>query len=134
MTVEAFAIPVVLRAVDFLFGEAKSMLAERRIGRRKENQAPPPAPIPLLDQDKQAILKRKVSDELAREQERALEGLLEEIEIYQKNLQHLRKQAALNGGLAFAPIHVVRQMEVQEDAILDCSRQMADIIGKLTGA
>jgi hypothetical protein len=53
MLVEIFAIPVLLKAVDFLFDEAKNILEERRIARQNPNlQVTDPPDIPLIDQEK----------------------------------------------------------------------------------
>lgn len=126
-------VPILMRAVDFLFDEAKKILQERRAARQSaERQAAPPPDIPLLDQDKQAVLERRVSEELAARQEITIQGLLEEIAIYQRNYQRLSKRVALEGGRDFAPLGVVNQLEIQEDAILERSQRLAEIVDGLT--
>ena len=133
MLVETFAIPVLMKAVDFLFDEAKNILAERQATRQEAGrQATAPPDIPLLDQDKESILRRKVSEELARQQEQAIQSLLEEIEIYRRNYQRLKKRVALEGGLDFAPVSVANQLQAQEDAILETSQRLAAIVNALT--
>jgi hypothetical protein len=132
MLVEAFAIPVLTRAVDFLFNEAKNILEERRAARQTPDlkMAAPPD-IPLLEQDKEAVLKHKVSEEMAKAKERAVQSILEEIEIYQGNYYHLQKQVALGGGLDYADPGLANKLHAQEDNILEASRQLAAIIGEL---
>jgi hypothetical protein len=130
--IETVAIPILMRAVDFLFDEAKKILQERRAARQStERQVAPPPDIPLLDQDKQTILERQVSEELAARQESAIQGLLEEIAIYQRNYQRLSKRVALDGGRDYAPLGVVNQLEIQEDAILERSQRLAEIVDGL---
>ena len=69
--IETIAVPVLMKAVDFLFDEAKKILQERRDARQSaERQAAPPPDIPLLDQDKQTVLERRVSEELAASQDK----------------------------------------------------------------
>lgn len=133
MIVEAFAIPVLMKAVDFLFGETQKILEERRLARQKpDSEAAAPPDIPLLELDKETVLHRKVSQELAERQAEAIEALLEEINIYQRNRQRLEKRAALEGGKDFAPISVINQLHAQEDAILERSRQLAGLLDNLT--
>jgi hypothetical protein len=132
MLVDAFAVPVVLKAVEFLFGAAKDVLEERHAARQSsESEAASVPEIPLLNQDKEAILKHKVSEELIRQQQQLMEGTLEEIGIYQKNYQRLKKRMALEGGPEFAPISVVNQLRIQEDHILEASRRLAGILDDL---
>lgn len=131
--VELFAIPVVLKAVDFLFGEAKEIMGARRKARQKpDSEAASPPDIPLLEQSKETVLNRKISQELAEQQVAEIEALLSQIEIYQKNRRRLDKRVALEGGIDYAPIGVVNQLYVQEDAILENSKELADLLSSLT--
>jgi hypothetical protein len=127
--IETIAVPILMKAVDFLFDEAKKILEERRAARQSaERQAAPPPEIPLLDQDKLVVVKRQVSEELAASQETAIQGLLDEIAIYQSNYQRLSKRVALEGGRDYAPISVVNQLEAQENTILERSQRLAQIV------
>jgi hypothetical protein len=127
--IETVAVPILMKAVDLLFGETKKILEERRAARQSaERQIAPPPEIPLLDQDKQTVVKRQVSEELATRQEGAIKALLDEIAIYQVNYQRLSKRVALEGGRDYAPVNVLNQLEAQEDAILERSQRLAQIV------
>jgi transposase len=133
MSIEVVAVPILMKAVDFLFGEAKKILEERRAARQKDKQSvAAPPDIPLLNESKEIVVRRKVSEELVKRQEQALQGLLDEIAIYQQNLQRLQKRVALEGGMDFAPVSVVNQLRAQQDAILDKSQQLAAIVDSLS--
>jgi hypothetical protein len=54
--IEALAVPILTKAVDFLFDEAKNIVAERRAARQNRVQVPASPDIPLLDKNKEAIL------------------------------------------------------------------------------
>jgi|GEM_PF-2690791 len=126
-------IPILLKAVDFLFDVAKGVLEERRQARREAKAAVQPLPsIPLLNQDRETVRQRKVSKRLAEQKEQAIQGILDELAIYQGNYQQLKKRVALEGGPAFAPVNVINQLRVQEDAILEASQRLATILDDLT--
>lgn len=133
MSVEIIAVPILMKAVDFLFGAARNILDERRAARQKDKQlvAAPPD-IPLLNERQETVVRRKVSEELVKRQEQAVQGLLDEIAIYQQNLQRLQKRAALEGGIDFAPVGVVNQLRAQQDALLEKSQQLAAIVDSLS--
>ncbi len=132
MSLDPIAVPIVMKAVDFLFGEAKKILEERRQARQKPDRpvAPPPD-IPLLEQDKETVLKRQVSKELVKREEQAIQGILDEAAVYQQNLQRLQKRVALEGGIDYAPIGVVNQLHAQEDALLEASQRLAVVIERV---
>jgi len=130
--IDPLAVPILMKAVDFLFDEAKKILEERRAARQSaERQVAPPPEIPLLEQDKAVVLKRRVSEELAARQEGAIKALLDEIAIYQSNYQRLSKRVALEGGRDYAPVGVLNQLEAQEDAILERSQRLAQIVDEV---
>ena len=134
MQIETMAVPVLMKAVDFLFDQAKAILAERRAAHEKPGVQPAPPPeIPLLEQDKQSVVQRRVSEELVRRKEEAIDALLEEIAIYQRNYDRLKKRVALEGGPDFAPISVSNQLEAQQDAILEASQRLAAIVDEVAG-
>lgn len=130
--VEAFAVPVVLKAVEFLFGEAQKMMEARRAAYNKPNpDVTPPPDIPLLAQDKSVVLSCKISAELAQMQQETIESILWQINRYEKNRLRLEQRIALEGGEDYAPLSVVNQLHVQEDAILKRSQELANLVNNL---
>ncbi len=130
---DTIGVPIVMKAVDFLFGVAKSVLDERRAAREKspaQVQAPPE--IPLLDQPKETVVHRKISQDLVKRKEQAIQSTLEEIDIYQSNYQALKKRVALYGGPDYAPIADKNQLRAQEDALLEASQKLAAIVQSLS--
>ncbi len=132
MSIEAIGIPILMKAIDFLFNEAKNIMEERRAARQSsKSQAKEPPEIPLLDQPKETVVRRKVSEDLVKRKEQAIQGILTEVEIYQQNYQRLRERIALYGGVKFAPVGDVNQMEAQQDAILEASQRLAALVDEV---
>jgi len=130
MLQEMLAFQTLTKAVDFLFTEASKILEERRLARQQgHQQAAEPPKIITLEQHPTAatVLQIKVTDELVQRKEQAIQGILDEIAIYQTNYQRFKKRVALEGGIDFAPIAVVNQLLAQEDAILEASKRL-DVI------
>jgi len=133
MSIEVLAVPILVKAVDFLFDQAKETLAERRDARQKEHsQINPPLEIPLLDKDKESVLNRRVSEEMVRLKQKEVESTLVEIAAYQKNLQRLREQIAAAGGPKNAPIDKLSLRDAQEESVLEASARLAKIIDSIT--
>jgi hypothetical protein len=130
---EPFAISILMKAVDFLFGEAKTILEERRTARQNSKQQTTPAPdIPLIRQDKESLIKQLVAKELVKYNEQAIRSILDEIETYRYNLEHCRRRVALEGGLPYASLSAINELRVQEDCILEASQRLASILDSLT--
>jgi HEAT repeat protein/tRNA A37 threonylcarbamoyladenosine biosynthesis protein TsaE len=133
MLIEMVGIPVLLRAVDFLFDEAKKIWDERRAARQSdESHVPAPPDIPLLAQDKGLVLKRKVSKEAVQRKERAIQGILKEIEVHEQNYQDARIGIARHGGRYDAPPILRHRLQEHEDAILEASQRLATLVESLS--
>lgn len=130
--VELFAIPVLLKAVDFLFGEAQKMMEERRTDRQENASLPAPPEIPLLGRTKDSLLQTRVSEELARQQEKEVGHILELLEGYRQNRHWAREQVMNYGGLAHAPIITRNTLLTQEKEIFKLSQELAEIVERLS--
>ncbi|MBN2394515.1 MAG: hypothetical protein JXR84_27530 [Anaerolineae bacterium] len=134
MLQEMFAFQTLTKAVNFLFTEASKILEERRLARQQgHQQAAAPPQIITLEEHPTAttVLQIKITDELAQRKEQAIQGIMDEIAIYQTNYQRLKRRVALEGGIDFAPIAVVNQLFAQEDGILEASKRLDTILQDL---
>lgn len=132
MLVETFAIPVLNKAVDFLFDQVKKILEERRAARQSGKTDVEPPNIPLLEQEKEVVLKHKVSEEAAKQKERRIQAILEEVAIREKNYQDEKINIARHGSIYDAPTIARHRFQEAEDALLETSQRLANEIESLT--
>jgi hypothetical protein len=129
--IDAFAIPVLMKAVDFLFGEVKEIMEDRRLA-RKQVEKNKKDEIPLLGKSKDEVMKAKVSEQALAQRQQAIQGTLEELIIYHANYQRLKKRVALDGGIDYTDVSIANQLRLQEDALIEVSQKLGILIDGLT--
>ena len=147
--IEAIQIPILLKAIDFLFDEGRKILQERRERRKAETEAPsisgdaqpaqvtPPVKetakaeeVQKEETDKQELLTSKV-DELAwRDNEEEVQHLLRLLETYSRNY-HLSKEQYAKWGSALVPPIIVHNMTEAENSMLKTLKQLEDVLSKV---
>jgi HEAT repeat protein len=133
MTIEVLGIPILTKAIDFLFDETKKILEERRDARKiKGSDAAPPPNIPLLNQNKDDVLRETVSEKDFKSLSPNIEDSILEVETYQRNLQNIRKTIASQGGIVNADIRWRNQLKENEDGLLEASQRLAQLINDIT--
>jgi hypothetical protein len=142
--IEAAAIPILLKAVDFLFGEGSKILEERKERRLAQKQAEKTdsstlEPIPDIPpqkapdqigispiQTKVDSLQQKVDQATWVAHQVEVQHLLSLLEIYSRNY-HLAKEQYAKWGTALVPPIIVNNLEEAEN-------NAADTINKLQAA
>lgn len=140
---ETIAIPILLKAVEFLFGEGSKILEERRERRKtqqvnekgkSETPAPPTDTPKGTDaiRSKEAALSHPVAETAWAESEAKVRHLLSLLEIYTKNY-YLAKEEYAKWGSALVPPIIVHNLTEAEDGIATTTRELQAILSKAYG-
>lgn len=133
MVIEAFNIPVLLKATNFLFDEASKILQECR-ERRKETS------LVSSQEDKQnqeiinskdEALKQKIEDSLWQSSKAEIEHLLKLLEIYKTNYYNAKEKYIKWDTLA--PAIVIHELTTAEDGVAETTQKLQDALSKVYG-
>jgi hypothetical protein len=141
---ETLGIPVLLKAVDFLFNEGSKILAERRARRKSESprgvvpstaHAQPvsgatPQATPI--QTSEDAIKVPVAENAWIKSEEKVKHLLELLDIYTKNY-YLAREAYAQWGSALVPPIVVHNLNEAEDGVASTIKELETILGTVYG-
>ncbi len=142
--IEAFSIPVLLKAVDWLFDECSKILQERRERRKDqqeaEKQSPTGAaplaanePLPAdVIQSKDAALNQMVDEAVWKNTKDEVVHLLNLLEIHTSNYNLAKSQYAM-WGRALVPSIVVNNLTEAEDEVAKTTQKLQDILSKAYG-
>jgi hypothetical protein len=134
-------LPILLKAIDFVFDEGRKILEERRERRKtsdstptSENQEPAkkitPAQIEQKNEIKQDLLASKIDEILWRNHELEIQHLVKMLEKHTKNYYILKEQAA-QWGSALVPPVIMLQIEERENSILETRKQLEIVLSKV---
>ncbi len=138
---DAFELPVLLKAIDFLFDEGRKILEERR-ERRKAKDAPadqaeeiqPKAeslPAPEVKAEvKQDLVSAKVDEIVWKNHEAEVQHLVRLLETYSRNY-HIAKEQYAKWGSALVPPIIVHNMSEAEDAMIETIKQLEAVLSKV---
>ncbi len=146
---EAIGIPLLIKAVDFLFDEGHKILQKRRERKQSEqepaeNKSLPPKPakdiqpnmniLGLSDsaQSRKEILKQKISEAAWLAHEKEIEHLLSLAEIHSRNYRLAKEQYAKWGSALVPPI-IVNNLQEAENAVADTMRKLQEAMNKVFG-
>lgn len=132
--IDPLQLPILMKAIDFVFDEGRKILQERRERRQAEAAAPgAEAPkdgkeiVPLEPQEaeqvKKELIASKIDELLWQNHEAEIKHLVTLLETYSRNYQIAREQYAKWGSALVPPI-IVHNMAEAENAV-------ADTLGKL---
>jgi hypothetical protein len=146
--IEAIQIPILLKAIDFLFDEGRKILEERR-ERRKADEAPPvsaePEPVkatPPVEEspkgeeiqkeetNKQELLTSKVDERSWQDNEEEVQHLVRLLETYSRNY-HLAKEQYAKWGSALVPPIILHNLTEAEDSMLKTTQRLESILSKV---
>ena len=143
---EAVQIPILLKAIDFVFDEGRRILEERRERRRAETSAPASQPPQAEEQPKEqeaAVLApeqaeeikkdltaAKVDEGLWRNHEADVKHLVTLLETYTRNYQIAKEQYAKWGSALVPPI-IVHNLTEAENAIADTLQKLEGTLSKV---
>jgi hypothetical protein len=140
--IEALAIPLLSKAIDFLFEEGKKILEERR--KRKESEQKNPAsnlsdtnkpisrPIMVTISSKEEAMNQSISESSWLNSEERIKHLMSLIEIHSRNYYHAKEQYA-QWGSALVPAIIVNNLKESEDAVGDTIKELEIALTNLYG-
>ena len=141
---EPIHIPILLKAIDFIFDEGRKILEERR-ERRKMSAAssttepisePEPAPEPGLteiqepNQAKQDLLTSRINEILWKDHELEVQHLVRMLETYSRNY-HLASEQFAKWGSALVPPIIVHNMTEAENSMVETLKKLEDVLSKV---
>lgn len=139
--IDSIQIPILLKAIDFVFDEGRKILAERRERRMAENNAPKTEEIPAekevipLELEKAKEIKRdlqssKIDESLWQNHETEVQHLVRLLETYSRNY-HLSREQYAKWGDALVPPIIVHNLEEAENAITDTLQKLETVLSKV---
>lgn len=137
-------IPILLKAIDFVFDEGRKLLEERRERRKtSEASAPPPAGEPVepalevtpaevqeRNETKQELLTSKIDEILWKNHEAEVQHLVRLLETYSRNY-HLASEQYAKWGDALVPSIIVHNMTQAENAMAETLKKLEDVLSKV---
>lgn len=138
---ETIQIPILLKAIDFVFEEGRKILEERRERRKRDAEAPtatsaPAAPLEELPEPvkvqevKQDLVASRIPAGVWQNHEAEVQHLVRLLEIYSRNY-HLAKEQYAKWGSALVPPIVVHNIVEAENAVLDATRKLEALLAKI---
>lgn len=137
--IEAIQIPILLKAIDFIFEEGRKILEERRERRKVQESAPEINPqetemtipdVPKKDEIKQELLASKIDEIRWQNHEAEVQHLVRLLETYSRNYQLAKEQYAKWGSALVPPI-IVSNMNEAESAMLETIKRLEDTLSKV---
>ena len=136
-------LPILLKAIDFVFEEGRKILEERRERRKlnanpskSENQEPakeiPPPELEIVkaNEIKEELLASKIDEILWQNHELEVQHLVRLLEKYSRNYYLAREQYATWGSALVPPI-IVHNMAESENSMLETIKRLEDILSKV---
>lgn len=138
---ETIQIPILLKAIDFVFDEGRRILEERR-ERRKEQETPAKIEEPepqkeIVPQEpeqvqevKQDLLTAKVDELLWKNHEDEVQHLVRLLETYSRNY-HLAKEQYAKWGDALVPPIIVNNLTSAENSMVETIQRLETVLSKV---
>ena len=139
--IDPVQIPILLKAIDFVFDEGRKILQERRERRKMDDAAPKsevPAPneeiVPLkieqIQDVKQDLLGSKIDEILWQNHEWEVKSLVKQLESHTQSYYILKEQAAKWGSVLVPPV-IVLQLTEREDLMVETIKRLEAILSKV---
>ena len=134
-------LPILLKAIDFVFEEGRKILEERR-ERRKAQENPPKAEIQAPAQEvtvleikekediKPDLLASNIDEILWKNNEAEVQHLVRLLETYSRNYQLAREQYAKWGSALVPPI-IVNNLDEAENSVVETVKQLEFVLSKV---
>ncbi|HEY5731161.1 MAG TPA: hypothetical protein VIS72_14000 [Anaerolineales bacterium] len=139
--IDPVQLPILLKAIDFVFDEGRKILQERR-ERRKTSQVPPkdegsepekeiilPEPEKVKE-IKQGLQSSKIDELLWQNHELEIQHLVRLLETYSRNY-HLAKEQYAKWGSALVPPIVMHSMIEAENSMMETLKRLETILSKI---
>ena len=145
--IDPIQVPILLKAIDFVFDEGRKILEERRERRKtnddpqkSDNQEPvkeitPMEPIDPIEPEKEKEIKQdlrasKIDEILWQNHEAEVKHLVRLSETYSRNY-HLAREQYAKWGSDLAPSIIVHRMTDAENSMLETIKQLEVILSKV---
>lgn len=134
-------LPILLKAVDFVFDEGRKILEERRERRKNSDSASTseiqepakemtPAEIQEKTEIKQDLLASKIDEILWQNHELEVKHLVKLLETYSRNY-HLASEQYAKWGSALVPPIIVHNMTEAENSMIDTIQRLETVLSKV---
>jgi len=134
-------LPILLKAIDFVFEEGRKILEERRERRKISDNSPTsenqelvkeivPPELEKENEIKQDLLGSKIDELLWQNHELEVQHLVRLLEKYSRNYYLAREQYATWGSALVPPI-IVHNMTESENSMLESVKRLEDILSKV---
>jgi hypothetical protein len=139
--IDPIQIPILLKAIDFVFEEGHKILAERRERKQMETFAqnshqpepvkgmPPPA-VQEKEEIKQDLITTKIDEILWQNHEMEVQHLVKLLETYSRNY-HLASEQYAKWGSALVPPIVVHNMNEAENSVAETLKKLEAVLSKV---
>lgn len=139
--IDVAQLPILLKAIDFVFEEGRKILEERR-ERRKNNESPQMSENPEPSKEaaaqeaqeknevKQELLASKIDEILWQNHEADVKHLVKLLETYSHNY-HLASEQYAKWGSALVPPIIVHNMTEAENSMLETIKRLEDVLSKV---
>jgi hypothetical protein len=139
--IDPIQLPLLMKAIDFVFEEGRKILEERRERRKIQETAPqkegPEPPRELLvqgpEQEKeirQELLDTKIDDLLWQNHQSEIQHLVRLMETYSSNY-HLAREQYAKWGEALVPPIIVHNLQEAENAMADSVQRLEAVLAKV---
>jgi hypothetical protein len=139
--IDPIQLPILMKAIDFVFEESRKILEERR-ERRKLNAPTPeskdqePAKELVLPEPeqakeaKQSLIASKIDEVLWQDHEKEVEHLVRLLETYSRNY-HLAREQYAKWGSALVPPIIMHNLTEAENATIETTKQLEIVLSKV---
>ena len=139
--IDAVQLPILMKAIDFVFEEGRKILTERRERRKLNDNAPEsenqeltkvisPRELEKESEFKQDLLSSKIDELLWQNHEAEVKHLVRLLETYSRNY-HLAREQYAKWGSELVPAIVVHRMTDAENSMLETIKQLEIILSKV---
>ena len=140
--IEAIAIPLLTRSIDFLIDEVKKILDERRKRRESDSSNKDTENLTLLKIDNEQYndvisskieaMDKKIDESAWNNSEKKIQHLMSLLEIYCRN-HYLVKEQYAKWGSALVPPIIVNNLKETEDNVENTIKDLKSILGNVYG-
>jgi hypothetical protein len=139
--IDPVQIPILLKAIDFVFDEGRKILEERRERRKMDNtpqktegQEPPkeiePLEIEKVKEVKQNLLASRIDDLSWLNHEEEVQHLVRLLDTYSRNY-HLAKEQYAKWGSALVPPIIMHNMTDAENSMIETIERLQTVLSKV---
>jgi hypothetical protein len=139
--IDPIQVPILLKAIDFVFEEGRKILEERRERRKANDSAPKiettepqkdmiPLPVEQIKEVKRDLLASKIDDLSWLNHEEEVQHLVRLLEIHSRNY-HLAKEQYAKWGSALVPPIIMNNLTEAENSLIETLQRLEAVLSKV---